>query len=190
MWHDAGRLSASHDETTGLQCTARLYHQAMDKCQRLQSENIALRQMLQQALEHGPKARPRSSSRGRNQLCRGGECAEAVVKPGLSFVAERSRSASCGPARSCSPPLSRSVCLTVLSCLGSGFPVCIHVCLSVCLCMHISPCLPVCLSVCLPACLAVSCLAACGKLVLISSKWQLCLICWHSCAAPLFAHCL
>ena len=170
MWHDAGRLNASHDETTGLQCTARLYHQAMDECQRLQSENIALRQMLQQALEDGPKARPRSSSRGRNQACRGGECPEAVVKPGLSFVADRRRSASCGPARSCSPPLSRSVCLTVLlwfwtlclcSCVSIYLPVCAHSpCLSACL----SACLPSCLSACLP-----SCLAASGGLVWISA---------------------
>lgn len=102
----SGQLSASCEESTGLRCTARLYHQAMDECQRLQSENIALRQMLQNALDNGSKGRARSSSRGRNQTRHGGESASSVLKPGLSFVAERGRSVQ---GRSCSPPLSRSV---------------------------------------------------------------------------------
>ncbi|KAL0019871.1 hypothetical protein WJX79_005655 [Trebouxia sp. C0005] len=75
-----GHLNASHTEATELQCTARLYHQAMDECQRLQSENIALRQMLQNALDTGPTPRARSSSRG-----------------------QQGRSANCARARSCSP---------------------------------------------------------------------------------------
>ncbi len=104
----AGHLNASHTEATDLQCTARLYHQAMDECQRLQSENIALRQMLQNALDSGPTPRARSSSRGRNQAPKGREHASSVVKPGLSFVAEQGRSASCAQSWSCSP-LSRSV---------------------------------------------------------------------------------
>jgi len=104
----AGHLDASHTEATDLQCTARLYHQAMDECQRLQSENIALRQMLQDALDTGPTPRARSSSRGRNQAPKGREHASSVVKPGLSFVAEQGRLASCAQGRSCSP-LSRSV---------------------------------------------------------------------------------
>ncbi|KAL0050637.1 hypothetical protein WJX82_003901 [Trebouxia sp. C0006] len=99
----AGHLDASHTEATDLQCTARLYHQAMDECQRLQSENIALRQMLQNALDTGPTPRARSSSRGRNQAPQGREHASCVVKPGLSFVAEQGRSASCALGRSCSP---------------------------------------------------------------------------------------
>ncbi|DBB01389.1 TPA: hypothetical protein ACH3X1_000057 [Trebouxia sp. C0004] len=99
----AGHLNASHTEATDLQRTARLYHQAMDECQRLQSENIALRQMLQHALDPGPMPRTRSRSRGRNQAPQGREHASSVVKPGLSFVAEQGTSAICVPPRACSP---------------------------------------------------------------------------------------
>ena len=102
----AGQLTACHQEAADLQCTARMYHQAMDECHRLQSENVALRQMLQNALESGPKARPRSSSRGRNQTSREMESVPSVLKPHMSFVAERETGHGDGR-RSCSPTMSR-----------------------------------------------------------------------------------
>ena len=101
-----GQLTGRHQEATDLQCTARMYHQAMDECQRLQSENIALRQMLQNALENSPACRARSSSRGRNQLARGATSAQSVLKPHMSFLAERDIT-SANHRRSCSPTLSR-----------------------------------------------------------------------------------
>lgn len=88
------------------QCSARMYHQAMDECQRLQSENIALRQMLQNALEDGPGAGVRSSSRGRNQTSRGRDSMLSVLKPHMSFVAEQ-QAVHSNHRRSCSPTLSR-----------------------------------------------------------------------------------
>lgn len=101
-----GQLTASHQEAGGLQCTARMYHQAMDECQRLQSENIALRQMLQYAVEEGSGVRARGSSRGRNQTRQRAESVRTVLKPHMSFVAERETAqGSCK--RSCSPILSR-----------------------------------------------------------------------------------
>ena len=81
-----------------------MYHQAMDECQRLQSENVALRQMLQNALESGPGRSARSSSRGRNQTSRGTDSVVFVLKPHMSFVAEREIA---NHGRSCSPTLSR-----------------------------------------------------------------------------------
>ena len=83
-----------------------MYHQAMDECQRLQSENVALRQMLQHALEHGPRGSPRSSSRGHNHTSRGTDCVMSVLKPHMSFVAEH-ESAHGTHGQSCSPNLSR-----------------------------------------------------------------------------------
>ena len=82
----------------------------MDECHRLQSENIALRQMLQNALDNGPgaegnspRARGRSNSRGRKELTQSVGRGDSMVKAGLSFVAEKRKSQG----RSISPPLSR-----------------------------------------------------------------------------------
>lgn len=99
----AGQAAGSQQEAAVAQCSARMYHQAMDECQRLQSENIALRQMLQNALEDRPCARARSSSRGRNQTSRGRDSMLSVLKPHMSFVAEHETAHR----RSCSPTLSR-----------------------------------------------------------------------------------
>lgn len=102
----AEQLGASQQEVADLQCTARMYHQAMDECQRLQSENVALRQMLQNALEDGPERSARSSSRGRKQTSRGTDSVMSVLKPHMSFVAEH-ESAHDNHSRSCSPTMSR-----------------------------------------------------------------------------------
>ena len=102
----AEQLAASQQEAAELQCTARMYHQAMDECQRLQSENVALRQMLQNTLENGPGGSARSSSRGRNQTSRGSDSVISVLKPHMSFVAER-ESAHANHRRSWSPTVSR-----------------------------------------------------------------------------------
>ena len=105
-----GQLTVRHQEATNLQCTARMYHQAMDECQRLQSENIALRHMLQNALENSPACRARSNSRGRNQAARGTMSEQSVLKPHMSFLAERSGE-SANHRRSRSSMLNRCACL-------------------------------------------------------------------------------